>query len=64
MLGRDKEALKSIDDALRIGPDTRSSVVLKAAILEGLGRKEEAGLLRKKAQNAPQKDWSENLAIE
>ena len=64
LLGRTKEALNAINVALTVGPDTRSSVVLKAAILEDLGRKEEAAQLRKQAETAPQKDWSENLAIE
>ncbi len=64
LLGRHDEALSSIDTALNLGQDTVSSVRLKAAVLESLGRKDEAQEFRRKAENAPQKDWSENLALD
>lgn len=60
---RHEDALGAIDQALRVGADTRSSVLLKANILKALGRTDDADIYRKKADSMPQKSWSENLAI-
>jgi tetratricopeptide (TPR) repeat protein len=64
LLSREEEALDAIDDALRVGPDSRSSVLLKGNILEALGRSSEARALKEKAESMPEKNWSENLAIQ
>lgn len=64
LLSREEEALEAINDALRVGPDSRSSVLLKGNILEALGRSAEARALKEKAESMPEKNWSENLAIQ
>jgi tetratricopeptide (TPR) repeat protein len=64
LLSREQEALEAIEDALRAGPDSRSSVLLKGNILEALGRGDEARALKEKAESMPEKNWSENLAIQ
>lgn len=64
ILGRSSEALISIETALRLGNRTRSSALLKAEILENLGRADEARALRLDAALLPQKNWSENLAVQ
>lgn len=62
--GRSDAALKAIERALELGRDTRSSVLLKATILDALGRKNEARRFRQDAETLPKKNWSENLAVQ
>lgn len=64
ILGRSSEALVSVETALRLGNRTRSSALLKAGILDALGRADEARTLRLEAALLPQKNWSENLAVQ
>lgn len=64
LAGRTREALVSVDTALRLGNRTRSSALLKAEILDALGLQEEARELRLEAKLLPRKNWSENLAVQ
>lgn len=64
LAGRTREALVSVDIALRLGNRTRSSALLKAEILDALGQQEEARELRLEAELLPRKNWSENLAVQ
>ncbi len=64
LTGRSDAALKAIERALELGRDTRSSVLLKATILDALGRKNEAHRFRQDAETLPKKNWSENLAVQ
>ena len=63
VLGRSAAALNAIDKALSLGRDTRSSVLLKATILDALGRTQDAKRFRQDAETLPKKNWSENLAV-
>ncbi len=63
IVGRPSEALISVETALRLGSRTRSSALLKAEILDALGRADEARTLRLEAALLPRKNWSENLAV-
>jgi len=58
-----KNALRAVDDALRLAPDAKNSLLLKGSILADLGRKAEAGAIREKAEFLPEGNWSERSAI-
>lgn len=59
-----KGALDAVDDALKLAPDAKSSLLLKASILADMGRKSEARAVREKAEFLPDGNWSERSAIQ
>jgi tetratricopeptide (TPR) repeat protein len=61
--GDNERALAAIDDALGLSPDSRNSLLLKAAILEALGRGAEAGRLREEAEFLPEGNWTERMPV-
>lgn len=63
ILDRNPQALRAVDEALRLRPDARDSLMLKSAILESLGRTREAQTLREDAEFLPQGDRSERMSV-
>lgn len=61
--GRLEVALKTIDQALQLQQDNRSSLRLKAAILDSLGRDKEARQLNEIAEFLPAGSWTERSEI-
>lgn len=61
--GKSRPALAAVDDALRLSPDNRDSVMLKSAILDSLGRRDEARRYKEDAEFLPQGNWSETSPI-
>ncbi len=57
LLGRDDEALRDIGRALRCVPNFVPAMMLRAAILERKGKKEQASSLREKAEGTSQGGW-------
>jgi thiol-disulfide isomerase/thioredoxin len=62
-LGDDEMALEVINDALKLRPDARDSLMLKGKILQVLGRTKEAEDLLEDAAFLPEGNWSEHVAI-
>ncbi|MBT6220898.1 MAG: tetratricopeptide repeat protein, partial [Rhodospirillaceae bacterium] len=50
MLGDLDRALPVVNDALRLAPNSRGSLLLKSSILDGLGKKQEATALKDRAE--------------
>ena len=63
MKGDKKRALAAAEDALRLDTDVRSTLMLKAVILESMGRNDEASKIKKRAQALPKGDWSERVEV-
>jgi tetratricopeptide (TPR) repeat protein len=63
MVGDLEGALPAVNEALRLQPANRGSLLIKSNILDGLGRKQEALLLRERAEFLTQGNWSERSAI-
>ncbi len=63
MKGDNERALKAVDDALRLDSEIRSTLVLKAVILEAMGRNDDASKIKKMAETLPKGDWSERLEV-
>lgn len=63
ILERNAEALRAVEQALRLRPDARDSLLLKSAILESLGRNREAQAVREEAEFLPQADPSERMSV-
>jgi len=64
MSGKHSAALEAIDGSLKLAPEGRDSMTLKANILESLGRLEEARKIKKTAGFLPEGNWSERLGAE
>jgi Flp pilus assembly protein TadD len=62
--GQDTQALDTINKALRLAPQERDSMLLKAEILERLGGAAEAAKLRQDAEFLPEGNWSERLSVQ
>ncbi len=60
---RDDTALATVDHALALDPRSRESLLLKGAILESLGRTEEAAAISARARALPANDWSERTGL-
>lgn len=58
-----ERALISVDRALALYPAARDSMLLKAQILEALGRKREAQKLAEEAEFLPEGNWTEHLSV-
>lgn len=63
MAGQSQHALKIIDAGLDLDAENRSSLILKATILEALGRESEAKKIADYAEFLPESNWSERTAI-
>jgi tetratricopeptide (TPR) repeat protein len=57
--GRNEQALSRVDEAL-----SRNSLMLKASILEGLGRHQEARAITEQAEFLPGGNWSERFPLQ
>ncbi|MBC8337286.1 MAG: tetratricopeptide repeat protein [Rhodospirillales bacterium] len=58
-----ERALPAANDALRLQPGNRGSLMLKSAILDGLGQKQEAQAIKERAEFLPEGNWSERSAL-
>lgn len=63
MLGDLDRALPAVNDALRLQPTNRGSLLIKSNILDGLGRKQEATAIKDRAEFLPEGNWSERSAL-
>ena len=63
MGGKPEPALKMVNAGLVLQADNRSSLILKAAILEALGRGAEAKEITSHAEFLPEGNWSERSAV-
>jgi tetratricopeptide (TPR) repeat protein len=63
LVGNASNALSAVDKALDLAPHNRDSLLLKGAILEGLGHLAEAKKFRDRAEFLPEGNWSERSAI-
>lgn len=64
LTGDGTEALTRVDQALRLIPEARDSLLLKAAILETLGRHGEAKTIKEEAEFLPEGDASARLPLQ
>ncbi|MBL4691667.1 MAG: tetratricopeptide repeat protein [Rhodospirillales bacterium] len=63
MVGELERALPAVNEAIRLQPDNRGSLLIKSNILDGLGRKQEAAALKERAGFLTEGNWSERSAI-
>lgn len=61
---REERALMVVEQGLKLRPDNRSSLLLKAQILDALGRRAEAKAVRDYAELLPESGWSERMPIQ
>lgn len=64
LVGRNEQGLKLVDQSLRLRPEARDSLLLKAEFLDRLGRGKEAHALREEAQFLPDSNWSERATLQ
>ncbi|MBI3561089.1 MAG: tetratricopeptide repeat protein [Gammaproteobacteria bacterium] len=57
-------ALDAIDAALRLRPDAKDSLMVKAQILAALGRHDEAKRISNEAEFLPEGNWSEHISVQ
>lgn len=62
--GQNTLALDAINKALVLDPKNRNSMLLKAEILDALGRSGEAKAVRDEAEFLPEGNWSESTAVQ
>ena len=62
--GQDLLALTSIERSLELVPEQRNTMMLKADILNALGRKDEAAKVKSDAEFLPEGNWSEHISVE
>ncbi|MEW6330310.1 MAG: tetratricopeptide repeat protein [Pseudomonadota bacterium] len=62
--GENRLALASVDAALKLAGESRDSMLLKATILEALGRHTEAKVTREEAEFLPEGNRSERAAVQ
>lgn len=62
--GQDLPALDNVEKVLEVTPQARDSLMLKAQILQQLGRFDEATAIKQEAEFLPEGNWSEHIAIE
>ncbi|MHB1084241.1 MAG: tetratricopeptide repeat protein [Thiobacillus sp.] len=63
MTDLNQEALEIIDAGLLLDPNNRSSLLLKSAILQKLGRAAEAKTIEERAEFLPEGSWTERTEI-
>jgi tetratricopeptide (TPR) repeat protein len=61
--GRSELALRAVNRGLALAPQARDSLLLKVAILDALGRHDEAGKLRDEAEFLPEGERSSRMPI-
>jgi hypothetical protein len=54
----------AVDNALRLNPEARGTLLVKSVILETLGRLEEAVELKEEAEFLPEGNWSEQAPVQ
>ncbi|NOZ09753.1 MAG: tetratricopeptide repeat protein [Gammaproteobacteria bacterium] len=59
-----KAALPVVDQAISMRPNDRNALLLKAQILDSLGRSGEAKVVRDEAEFLPEGNWSERISIQ
>lgn len=64
MGGRYDAALEIVDAGLSLDQENRSSLMLKSAVLQALGRGQEARKIAEHAEFLPEDNWTERSAIE
>jgi hypothetical protein len=57
-------ALLFIENVLKLSSGSRDALILKAKILEALGRNEEAELIQDEADFLPEANWSERVPLQ
>ncbi len=64
LTGQDLLALQAVDSSLHLSPEARNSMLLKATILDALGRAQEAAAVREQAEFLPEGNWSERADVQ
>jgi Flp pilus assembly protein TadD len=62
--GKSEQALHAVNRGLALAPNARDSLLLKGAILEALGRADEAGRVRDEAEFLPEGERSSRLPVQ
>jgi hypothetical protein len=63
VFGEDEPALAAVNESLKLVPNQRSSMLLKATILHAMGREKEAAKIKEDAEWLPVGNSSENIPI-
>jgi len=63
LLEENKKALVAVNRAIRLMPESRDTYILKAQILDALGRAEEAKKVRNYAQYLVDESWTESVSV-
>ena len=63
IFGEDKQALTAVNQSLTLVPNQRSPMMLKAQILQSLGRVQEAAKVKEEADWLPEGNWSEHIPV-
>jgi len=63
IFGEDKQALAAVDESLTLVPNQRSPMLLKAQILQAMGRVKEAAKVKEEADWLPEGNWSEHIPV-
>jgi len=63
IFGEDKQALEAANNSLSLVPNQRSPMLLKAKILQDLGRVKEAAKVKEDADWLPEGNWSEHISV-
>jgi tetratricopeptide (TPR) repeat protein len=64
LVGHNDQGLSLVDHSLRLRPDARDSMLLKAEFLDRLGRAGEARAIREEAEFLPEGNWSERATLQ
>lgn len=62
--GKNHHALNAINRALQLRSNAQNSLLLKAEILQALGEKRQAEMIRSNAEFLPQGNWSEQFSAQ
>ena len=63
IFGEDKPALDAVNNSLALVPNQRSPMLLKAQILQAMGREKEAAKVKEDADWLPEGNWSEHIPV-
>jgi tetratricopeptide (TPR) repeat protein len=61
--GHPQQALEEVNSGLNLDPDNRNSLLLKATILQEMGKASEARKIAEQAEFLPESNWTERSAI-
>jgi tetratricopeptide (TPR) repeat protein len=64
LVGREPQALVSVNESVRLAPEDRNALLLKSKILESLGRHDEAKHILEEAEFLPAGNWSEKMPVQ